>query len=105
MFDDNNVVHVVAPTGMPAFNVLGEPLHRVPGLDWKNMKKEMTKRTQEQLKKKLQNTIAILMDERSVLSQMNFGFAKKQLQEQRMNVDILLKTSDGGGSCHGLVWG
>jgi hypothetical protein len=56
-------------------------------------------------KQKLQNTIAILMNERSMLSQMNFGLAKKQLQEQRMNVDILLKTSDGGGSCHGLVWG
>jgi hypothetical protein len=24
MFDDNGVVHVVAPTGMAAFNVLGE---------------------------------------------------------------------------------
>jgi hypothetical protein len=69
------------------------------------MKKEMTKRTQEQLNKNLQNTIAILMNERSMLSQMNFGLEKKQLQEQRMNVDILLKTSAGGGSCHGLVWG
>lgn len=77
MFDDNNVVHVVAPSGMPAFNVLGEPLHRVPGLDWKNMKKEMTKRTHEQLKKKIQNTIAILMDERSMSRQLIFGVAEK----------------------------
>jgi hypothetical protein len=41
MFDGNAVVHVVAPTGMAAFNVLGE---RFAGLDWKNMKKEMAKR-------------------------------------------------------------
>jgi predicted GTPase len=39
MFDDNDVVHVVAPTGMAAFNVLGKTLHRVAGLDWKNTKK------------------------------------------------------------------
>jgi hypothetical protein len=51
MFDDNDVVHVVAPTGMAAFNVLVEILHRFAGLDWKIMTKEMTKRTQEQLQK------------------------------------------------------
>jgi hypothetical protein len=28
MFDDNDVVHVVAPTGMAAFDVLGGTLHR-----------------------------------------------------------------------------
>jgi hypothetical protein len=28
IFDDNDVVHFVAPTGMAAFNVLGEMLHR-----------------------------------------------------------------------------
>jgi hypothetical protein len=39
MFDDNDVVHVVAPTGMAAFNVLGETLHRFAGLDWWNMNK------------------------------------------------------------------
>jgi hypothetical protein len=33
MFDDNDAVHVVAPTGMAAFNVLGETLHRFAGLD------------------------------------------------------------------------
>jgi hypothetical protein len=32
MFDDNYVVHVVAPTGMAAFNVLGETLHRFADL-------------------------------------------------------------------------
>jgi hypothetical protein len=52
MFDDNAVVHVVAPTGMAGFNILGKTLHRFAGLDWKNTNKEMTKRTQEQIQKK-----------------------------------------------------
>jgi hypothetical protein len=69
MFEDNDVFHVVAPTRMDAFNVLGETLHRFAGLDWQNMTKYMTKRTQEQQQRKLQNTIAISMDERYMLSQ------------------------------------
>jgi hypothetical protein len=69
MFDDNDVFHVVAPTGMAAFNVLGETLHRFAGLDWRNMKKGMTNSTMEKLQKTLRNTVAIMMDEGSVLSQ------------------------------------
>jgi hypothetical protein len=34
MFDDNAVVHVVASTGMAAFNVIGKTLHIFAGLDW-----------------------------------------------------------------------
>jgi hypothetical protein len=44
MFDDNYAVHVVAPMGMAAFNVMGEKLHRFVCLDWRNMKKGMTNR-------------------------------------------------------------
>jgi hypothetical protein len=33
MFDDNDVVHVLAPTGIAAFNVLEEKLHRFSGID------------------------------------------------------------------------
>jgi hypothetical protein len=73
MFDDNDVVHVVAPTGMAAFNVLGKTLHRFAGLDWRNMKKGMTNSTMEKLQKKLQNTVAMIMDERSMLSQIILG--------------------------------
>jgi hypothetical protein len=61
MFDDNDVVHAVFPTGMSAFNVLGETLHMFAGLDWRNMKKGMTNSTMEKLQKKLQNTVAIMM--------------------------------------------
>jgi hypothetical protein len=33
MFGENDVVHVLAPTGISAFNVLGETLHRFAGID------------------------------------------------------------------------
>jgi hypothetical protein len=33
MFGDNDVVHILAPTGISAFNVLGETLHRFAGID------------------------------------------------------------------------
>jgi hypothetical protein len=77
MFYDNDVVHVVAPTGMAAFNVLGKTLHRFEGLDWWNMKKGMTNSTMEKLQKKLQNTVAIIMDERSMLSQIILGLVEQ----------------------------
>jgi hypothetical protein len=77
MFDDNDVVHVVAPTGMATFNVLGETLHRFAGLDWQNMKKGMTNITMEKLQKKLQSTVAIMMDEREMLSQIILGFVEQ----------------------------
>jgi hypothetical protein len=49
IFDDNDVVHVVAPTGMSAFKILGETLHRFAVLDWRNMNKGMTNSTMEKL--------------------------------------------------------
>jgi hypothetical protein len=71
------VVHVVALTGMAAFNVLGETLHKCVGLYWWNMKKGMTHSTMYKLQKKLQNTVAILMDENSMLSQIILGFIEQ----------------------------
>jgi hypothetical protein len=65
IFDDNDVVYVVAPTGMTAFSITG--------LDWRNMKKGMTNSTMEKLQKKLQNTVAIIMDERLMLIQIILG--------------------------------
>jgi hypothetical protein len=56
MFDGNDVFHDVSPTGIAAFNVLGETLHRFAGQDWRNMKKGMTNSAMEKLQKKLQNT-------------------------------------------------
>jgi hypothetical protein len=76
MFDNSALVRVVAPTGVAAFNVLGVTLHRFAGLDWRNMKKGMRNSTMQKLQKKLQNTVVILMDERSILSQIIPGLAE-----------------------------
>jgi hypothetical protein len=68
MFDDNYVVHVIAPTGMAAFNVLGETIHRFACLDLRNMNEGMTNSAMDKLQKKLQNMGAIMMDERLMMS-------------------------------------
>jgi hypothetical protein len=73
MFDKDDEVHVVYFIVMAAFNVLEETLHIFAGLDWKNTTKDMTKRTQVEPRKKLQNAIAIFMDERSMLSELILG--------------------------------
>jgi hypothetical protein len=73
VFDYNDVVHVVAPTGMAEFNVLVETLHGFAGLYWRNTKKGMTNSTMDKLQKKFLNTVGILMYERSMLSQIILG--------------------------------
>jgi hypothetical protein len=103
MFHANGVVHVVAPTEMNAFNVLGKTLYRFAGLDWKNMQNEMMKRTQERLLKNLQNAIAILMDERSMLGQLILGLAERSVA--RTAHECGHSSEYWGVSCHGLVWG
>jgi hypothetical protein len=61
MFGDNDVVHVLAPTGIDAFNVLGETLHRFAGIDWKNPRKGISDWKVQDLQKRLQTTIALLV--------------------------------------------
>jgi hypothetical protein len=78
MFDDNYVVHV-APTGMTGFYVTGKTLYIFAGLDWRNMQKGMTISTMDKLQKKLQNTVAIMMDERSMLSQIILGLVEQAM--------------------------
>jgi hypothetical protein len=62
---------------MAASNVLGETLHRFASLDWRNMKKGMTNSTMEKLQKKLQNMVAIMMDERLIMSQIILGLVEQ----------------------------
>jgi hypothetical protein len=55
----------------------GGTLHRFAGLDWRNMKKGMANSTMEKLQKKLQNMVAIMMDERSMLIQIILGLVEQ----------------------------
>jgi hypothetical protein len=50
MFDNIDTVHVLAPTVMSDFNILGETLHRRVGMDYCNMKKEMKMHELERIK-------------------------------------------------------
>jgi hypothetical protein len=47
------------------------------GLDWRNMKKGMKNSTLDKSQKKLQNTVAIFMDKRSMLSQIILGLVEQ----------------------------
>jgi hypothetical protein len=40
MFGENDMVQVLTPTGIAAFNVLGYTLNRFAGIDWKIQEKE-----------------------------------------------------------------
>jgi hypothetical protein len=66
MFDDNDVVHVAAPTGTAAFNVGGETLHRMFSImvedNMKNLK-GMSKQSKKAMFLKFKKAIAILIDE------------------------------------------
>jgi site-specific recombinase XerD len=47
------------------------------GLDWLNMKKGMAKNTMNKVRKTLQNMVAVLMDERSMLNQITLGLVEQ----------------------------
>jgi hypothetical protein len=49
------------------------------GLDWRNMKKGMANSTIEKLQKKLQNMVAVMMDEKSMLSQIILALVEQAL--------------------------
>jgi len=68
MFQNNNAVHVLAPTGTAAFNIKGETLHTFAGLDWHDLYKELSDKSKEKMIEKLQATVAIFIDERSLIS-------------------------------------
>jgi hypothetical protein len=78
MFGDNDVVHVAAPTGTAAFNVGGETLHRLFAIfieDEFKSHKELSAKTQKRLRLKFKNTVALLIDERSMVSLRSLGTA------------------------------
>jgi ATP-dependent DNA helicase PIF1 len=77
MFKNNNSVHVSAPTGSAAFNVGGETLHRIFRANCKKMEQELSHREKEELIFKLYNTIALFLDERSMIAKLLLGCAEK----------------------------
>jgi len=76
ILQDNNSVHVIAPTGAAAFNVGGQTIHRLFKINVANPDKPMGNMAKEQLGAQLRTTVALFFDERSMISQKVLGAAE-----------------------------
>jgi hypothetical protein len=84
MFQVNNSALVGAPTGTAAFNVCGETLHRMLSIlvgSIYDADSEMGTHTKMRLVKKLIKTVAIFIDERSMVSLSTMGTAERHARE------------------------
>jgi hypothetical protein len=84
MFDDNDVVHVAAPTETAAFNVGGETLHQMFSImvedDMKNLK-GISEQSKKGMHVKFKKAIVILIDEHSMVGMRMLGSACSNVNE------------------------
>ena len=73
MFQINEVVHVFAPTGSAAFNAGGETVHRGFQLPKIHRTLDLSAEKTKNLAQKFNRTIAVIVDERSMLDATMFG--------------------------------
>jgi hypothetical protein len=66
-------VHVVGPTGSAAFNAGGETCHRLFNIQGTPKNSELSSQALRKLMSKLENTIALIVDERSMISALLLG--------------------------------
>ena len=85
MFENNDSVHVAAPTGAAAFSVGGQTLHRLFCVKTTNTNKHMTTKEEEYLGNMLQSTIALFFDERSLISQSALGSSEINISKVAHN--------------------
>jgi hypothetical protein len=98
IFDNDGVVHITAPTGAAAFNVNGETIHRLLEInpaDPDYIPGTMSSGMKERLLDKLRTTLALIIDERSLLGSNLFGNAELKLKETIFSG--LLPEMDWGG--------
>jgi hypothetical protein len=84
MFQVNNSALVGAPTGTAAFNVCGETLHRMLSILVRSSydaDSEMGNQSRMRLVDKLQKTVAMFVDERSMVSLSTMGMAERHARE------------------------
>lgn len=84
MFCSNDVVSVLAPTGVAAFNVGGETIHHCLGIGKSKseyLPNTLSKDKADSLKNKFKNLLALIIDERSMLSSKLFGMVDQLLSE------------------------
>ena len=94
MFQCNSVVHTVAPTGAAAFNVNGETIHRFAQIAPNLENNDLGKSGKVMLSEKLKVALALLIDERSMITNLLMGALEKRVAETLHEC------------CHGLKnWG
>lgn len=84
MFGCNDVVRVVAPTGVAAYNVHGETFHHLfrMGVSTKEYaSNNMTTTTKEKLVRKFKSLLALIIDERSLVPTKLLGTAEAMAAE------------------------
>lgn len=98
MFDTNDVVKVCAPTGVAAFNVGGETFHHLFKMGIQKgeyQANDMNAATRKALIKKFKTLLALVIDERSLVSSKVLGTVERKLAE----------TIFGGGHNRDASWG
>ena len=98
MFGINDVVRVVAPTGVAAYNVNGETFHHLfhMGVSKREYSSgTMSKETRKKLVQKFRCLLALVIDERSLVSSKVLGTAEHMASE----------TMHGGGFHRDESWG
>jgi hypothetical protein len=99
MFDMNDVIKVVAPTGTAAFNVKGETLHhlccnKVSRSHYKA--NTMPKDKRMQLIKRFKALLVLIVDERSLINSCDLGTVECQIGETIFGGGHLSQESFGG---------
>jgi hypothetical protein len=88
LFNRNDVICVLAPTGTAAFNVGGETLHRFvqQGIHNEDYKAgSMNEPLAIKLQQKFRNLLALIIDERSLLGSKLFGCCRQKITETIYN--------------------
>ena len=94
MFQNNNSVHVAAPTGAAAHAVNGQTIHRIFSVNT-GKDTELGNSAKENLGKLLETTIALFFDERSMISQNVLGAAEMNISNTAHNFGH--ESEDWGG--------
>lgn len=94
LFNSNEVVTIASFTGASAFNVGGKTIHSAFAVNISNPDECLSQAARSKLMKEFRYTVAILLDERSMISAQLLGCAERNVRS----------TCHGGGK-EGLDWG
>ena len=81
IFQRRDCVFIAAPTGVAASNVGGETIHRVFSINPKNDMAGLSNEQEDKLKQKFSNIVALIIDERSMLGNINIACAEQNCRK------------------------